>query len=65
MVSSVMLRISVFAGVPAGFLLALIRSCAMLFVHADMRRKHRSYATVLGRRPVEDWGHYQKRTVLT
>ena len=64
MVSSVILRIS-FAGVHCGFLLALCRSCAMPFVDADMRGKRRSYSTVLGRRPVEDWGHYQKRTVLT
>ena len=58
-------RISVFVGVHSGFPLALFRSCAIPFVHAGMRRKRRSCATVLGRRPVEGLGHCQKRTVLT
>jgi hypothetical protein len=57
MVSSMKLRISVVAGVRAGFVLP--------FVYAGMRRKRRSCATVLGRRPVEGLGHCQKRTVLT
>jgi hypothetical protein len=65
MASSVMLHISVFAGVCIGFLLARTRSCTLPFVHADMCRKRSSCATVLGRRLVQHLGHYQKRTVLT
>jgi hypothetical protein len=43
-------------------ILAPTRSCVMPFVQAGMRGKHRSCATVLASRPVEDWGRCHKRT---